>query len=77
MRALRAPRLTGIWLDLDLLQWREPPASKGTSMKKPPGVFSLMAAAVTGFGAHLVNLCSTAHIRLLALRSPKARPRKR
>lgn len=46
-------------------------------MKKPPGVFSLMAAAVTGFGAHLVNLCSTAHIRLLALRSPKARPRKR
>jgi hypothetical protein len=46
-------------------------------MKKPPGVFSLMAAAMTGFGAHLVNLCSTAHTRLLALRSRKARPGKR
>jgi hypothetical protein len=46
-------------------------------MKKPPGVFSLMAAAVTGFGAHLVNLCTTAQARLLALGSRKARPGKR
>jgi hypothetical protein len=46
-------------------------------MKKPPGVFSLMAVAPAGFGAHLVHLCSTAPARLLALRSPKARPGKR
>lgn len=76
MVARRAPRLTGIWLAPD-------PAIdshaclEGSPMKKPPGVFSLMAAALTGFGAHLVNLCSTARARLLALQSRKARPGKR
>lgn len=46
-------------------------------MKKPPGVLSLMAAALTGFSAHLVSLCATAPARLLALQSRKARPGKR
>ena len=46
-------------------------------MKKPPGVFSLLTAALTGFGAHLVNLCTTARARLLALQSPKSRSGKR
>jgi len=34
-------------------------------MSKPPGVFSLLATAVTGFGSHLVSLCVTARNRLL------------
>lgn len=42
-------------------------------MQKPLGVFSLMAVAVTGFGAHLVHLCTTARDRLLARRSGKTR----
>ena len=46
-------------------------------MKKPPGVFSLITAALTGFGTHLVNLCATARDRLLALQSRKVRPGKR
>jgi hypothetical protein len=46
-------------------------------MKKPPGVFSLMAAALTGFGTHLVTLCSTARDRLLARPSGKTRTGKR
>ncbi|HUP35269.1 MAG TPA: hypothetical protein VNC82_07450 [Candidatus Limnocylindria bacterium] len=45
--------------------------------KKPPGVFSLLATGVTGFGAHLVTLCATARDRLLALQSRKVRPGKR
>jgi hypothetical protein len=46
-------------------------------MKKPPGVFSLMATAVTGFGTHLVHLSVNARVRLLALLSRKTRPSKR
>ena len=46
-------------------------------MKKPAGVFSLIATAFTGFGAHLVTLCGTARDRLRALQGRKARPRKR
>ena len=45
--------------------------------KKPPGVFSLLATGLTGFGAHLVHLCATARDRLLALQGRKARPGKR
>jgi hypothetical protein len=75
MVALRAPRLTGIWLAPDRLY--RPTSLEGSPMKKPPGVFSLLTAALTGFGAHLVNLCTTARTRLLALQSPKARSGKR
>ncbi|HSE05506.1 MAG TPA: hypothetical protein VLK35_15260 [Methylomirabilota bacterium] len=46
-------------------------------MKKPPGVFSLMTAALTGFGTHLVSLCATARARLVALQGRKTRPGKR
>lgn len=46
-------------------------------MKKPPGVFSLIATGLTGFGAHLVTLCTTARARLLALQSRKVRSGKR
>ncbi len=77
MVALRAPRLTGIWLDLDLLYWRDAPVSKGAPMKKPPGVFSLLTAALTGFGTHLVTLCTAARDRLRARRSGKTRDGKR
>jgi hypothetical protein len=45
-------------------------------MKKPPGVFSLMASVLTGFGAHLVSMCITARDRLVGL-PRKARPGKR
>jgi hypothetical protein len=45
--------------------------------KKPPGVFSLIVTAFTGFGAHLVGLCVTGRDRLLALQSWKVRPGKR
>ncbi len=45
--------------------------------KKSPGVFSLLVAGFSGFGAHLVTLCATARDRLLALQSRKARSRKR
>jgi len=45
--------------------------------KKLPGVFSLIAAAFTGFGAHIVALCVTGRDRLLALPGRKARPGKR
>lgn len=33
-------------------------------MSKPPGIFSLLAAAATGFGTHLVSVCVTAWDRL-------------
>ena len=45
--------------------------------KKQPGVFSLIATAFTGFGAHIVTLCGTARDRLLALQGRKVRPGKR
>jgi hypothetical protein len=32
--------------------------------KKPPGVFSLLSAALTGFGTHLAKLCATAWSRI-------------
>jgi hypothetical protein len=32
--------------------------------KKPPGVFSLLSAAVTGFGTHLAKVCATAWSRV-------------
>jgi hypothetical protein len=46
-------------------------------MQKPPGVFSLMTAALTGFAAHLATLCTTARARLVALPIRKARSGKR
>jgi hypothetical protein len=46
-------------------------------MKKPPGVFTLLASAVTGFSSHVVNLCSSAWSRLLAPTGVKRRPGKR
>jgi hypothetical protein len=45
--------------------------------KKPPGVFSLIVTAFTGFGAHIVTLCATGRDRLLAFQSRKVRPGKR
>ena len=45
--------------------------------KKPPGVFSLIVTAFTGFGAHIMALCVTGRDRLLALQSRKVRPGKR
>jgi len=33
-------------------------------MKKAPGVFALLAAAVVGFGQHVASLCATAQGRL-------------
>lgn len=45
--------------------------------KKPPGVFSLIVTAFTGFGAHLVTLCVTGRDRLLTLQSRKIGPGKR
>lgn len=45
--------------------------------KKPPGVFSLIVTAFTGFGAHIVALCVTGRARLLALQSRKVRQGKR
>lgn len=42
-------------------------------MGKPPGVFSLLATAVTGFGSHLLSLCVTAQNRLLGRQKGKAR----
>jgi hypothetical protein len=44
--------------------------------KKPPGVFSLIVTAFTGFGAHIVALCVTGRDRLLA-QSRKVRAGKR
>lgn len=46
-------------------------------MKKPPGVFSLIATAVTGFGSHLVNLCMAARDRLVGRPRRKVGPGKR
>jgi hypothetical protein len=34
-------------------------------MKKAPGVFALLAAAVVGFGQHVASLCAAAQGRLL------------
>ena len=34
-------------------------------MKKAPGVFALLTAAVVGFGQHVASLCATAQERLL------------
>ncbi len=34
-------------------------------MSKLSGIFTLPAAAVTGFGTHIVSLCVTARNRLL------------
>lgn len=45
--------------------------------KKPPGVFSLIVTAFTGFGAHIVALCVTGRDRLLAIQGRKARHGKR
>lgn len=45
--------------------------------KKPPGVFSLIVTAFTGFGTHLMALCVTGRDRLLTLQGRKARPGKR
>lgn len=42
-------------------------------MTKPPGVFSLLAAAVTGFSSHLVSLCVTAQGRLFGQKKVKGR----
>ncbi|HEY7653144.1 MAG TPA: hypothetical protein VIG07_10015 [Methylomirabilota bacterium] len=42
-------------------------------MSKPPGVFSLLATAVTGFGSHLVSLCVTARDQLINRRKGKGR----
>jgi hypothetical protein len=46
-------------------------------MKKPPGVFTLLASAVTGFSQHVVHLCSSAWSRLVAPGGVKRRPGKR
>ena len=45
--------------------------------KKPPGVFSLIATAFTGFGAHILALCVAGRDRLLALPGRKVRQGKR
>lgn len=37
---------------------------EGAMAKKPLGVFSLLAAAVTGFSTHLAKLCATAWSRV-------------
>jgi len=42
-------------------------------MSKPSGIFSLLAAAVTGFGAHLASLCVMARDRLLGWGTGKGR----
>ncbi len=46
-------------------------------MKKPAGVFTLLASAVTGFGSHVVHLCTSAWSRLLTSPGVKRRPGKR
>jgi hypothetical protein len=46
-------------------------------MSKPPGVFSLLATAVTGFSSHLVSLCATARDRLLNRQKAKGRQPRR
>jgi hypothetical protein len=46
-------------------------------MSKAPGVFSLLATAVAGFGTHLVTLCMTARDRLLGRPGGTGRPRGR
>ena len=46
-------------------------------MSKPPGIFSLLVTAVTGFGSHLVGLCAAGRDRLLGRPRPKSRPGKR
>src|SRR5262249_11677867 len=40
-------------------------ALRRSPVSKPSGIFALLAAAVTGFGTHLVSLCVTARTRLL------------
>ena len=45
--------------------------------KKPPGTFSLIVTAFSGFGAHILALCATGRDRLLGLRSRKPRLGKR
>jgi len=42
-------------------------------MSKPPGVFSLLATAVTGFSSHLASLCVTARNRVLGRLKGKGR----
>lgn len=46
-------------------------------MSKPPGILSLLVAAVTGFGGHLFGLCVAGRDRLLGRPRPESRPRKR
>jgi len=46
-------------------------------MKKSRGSFRSSSPRFTGFGAHLLALCTTGRDRLLALQSRKARPGKR
>jgi hypothetical protein len=46
-------------------------------MKKPAGVFTLLASAVTGFSSHVVHLCTSAWTRLVAPPGVKRRPGKR
>lgn len=46
-------------------------------MTKTPGVFSLLATAVTGFGTHVVSLCLKARDRFVARQSGKRPPVKR
>lgn len=45
--------------------------------KKPPGTFSLIVTAFSGFGAHILALCATGRDRLLGLRGQKPRQGKR
>lgn len=46
-------------------------------MGKPPGVFSLLASAVTGFGSHLVTLWIAGRDRVLGRPNTQKRPRGR
>jgi hypothetical protein len=46
-------------------------------MRKQPGVFRLLATAFTGFGTHLLTLCTGARDRLFSREDARRRPRKR
>ncbi len=43
-------------------------------MKKTPGVFALLAAAVIGFGHHVASLCASAQERLVGRQGGTRRP---
>ncbi|HKA63272.1 MAG TPA: hypothetical protein VKH83_12660 [Methylomirabilota bacterium] len=46
-------------------------------MSKPPGVFTLLVTAITGFGNHMAELCAAGRNRLLNRPRSKSRPVKK